>query len=88
MDEAFIKQQRQLARELRKSRWWQNLCATDAHCYYCGKPLKPSEVTMDHVVPISEGGRSVKSNVVPACKDCNNKKKDSSLIDSLLNSKD
>ena len=32
---------------------------------------------MDHVVPLIRGGRSVKNNVVPACKDCNNKKKHS-----------
>jgi len=29
---------------------------------------------MDHVVPIVRGGKSTKSNVVPCCKDCNNKK--------------
>lgn len=30
---------------------------------------------MDHIVPIARGGRSTKSNVVTACKTCNNKKK-------------
>ena len=30
---------------------------------------------MDHVVPLVRGGRSTKGNVVPACKDCNTKKK-------------
>lgn len=30
---------------------------------------------MDHVVPLIRGGKSVKSNMVTACKDCNNKKK-------------
>ncbi len=29
---------------------------------------------MDHVVPIGRGGRSVRGNVVPACKACNTKK--------------
>lgn len=84
MDEAFIKQQRQKARELRNSRWWKNLCASGVSCYYCHKPLKANEVTMDHVVPISEGGLSVKGNVVPCCKKCNSEKKASSLIDRLL----
>jgi len=32
---------------------------------------------MDHLVPLSRGGRSVKGNLVPACKDCNTKKKQS-----------
>lgn len=31
---------------------------------------------MDHIVPLSRGGRSVKGNVVPACKTCNSKKKE------------
>jgi len=30
---------------------------------------------MDHLVPLSRGGRSNKGNLVPACKDCNNRKK-------------
>ena len=30
---------------------------------------------MDHIVPIARGGKSVKSNVVTACKECNNEKK-------------
>ena len=30
---------------------------------------------MDHLIPIVRGGRSVKENLVPACKDCNSKKK-------------
>jgi len=34
-----------------------------------------SDITMDHLVPIVRGGRSTQGNVVPACKDCNSKKK-------------
>jgi 5-methylcytosine-specific restriction endonuclease McrA len=30
---------------------------------------------MDHIVPLIRGGKSLKSNIVPACKECNNKKK-------------
>lgn len=30
---------------------------------------------MDHIVPIVRGGKSTKGNCVPACKDCNSKKK-------------
>ena len=29
---------------------------------------------MDHIVPVARGGRSVRGNVVPCCKECNNKK--------------
>ena len=31
---------------------------------------------MDHVVPIAQGGRSTPGNIVPACKPCNNQKRD------------
>ena len=30
---------------------------------------------MDHLVPVSRGGRSTRGNCVPACKECNNLKK-------------
>jgi 5-methylcytosine-specific restriction endonuclease McrA len=30
---------------------------------------------MDHIVPLARGGKSIKGNVVTACKECNNKKK-------------
>ena len=42
-------------------------------CQYCGS-LK--ELTIDHVTPVSRGGKSIFENCVTACKDCNNKKSD------------
>jgi 5-methylcytosine-specific restriction endonuclease McrA len=30
---------------------------------------------MDHIVPIVRGGKSTRGNVVPACKECNSRKK-------------
>ncbi len=30
---------------------------------------------MEHIVPIIRGGKSAKGNIVPACKECNSKKK-------------
>lgn len=70
----FIKREKEKARSLRKTRWWQ-LKISKGRCYYCGANVPPGELTMDHIVPIARGGRSTKSNVVPACKDCNSKKK-------------
>ena len=40
-------------------------------CQYCGA-LK--ELTIDHVIPVSRGGKSKFENCVTACKQCNNKK--------------
>jgi hypothetical protein len=66
--------EREKARELRKSAWWQRRVQKGL-CAYCGRQFPPKELTLDHVVPVARGGRSTKGNVVPACKDCNNKKK-------------
>lgn len=61
------------ARELRNSQWWKNQLGKGT-CYHCEQRFHPSELTMDHLVPIARGGQSTKGNVVPACKPCNTAK--------------
>lgn len=72
--EAEIKKEREKARELRKSRWWHTRIAQGV-CHWCGNHFAPEDLTMDHIVPIFRGGKSSRNNVVPCCKECNNKKK-------------
>ncbi|MGA7613823.1 MAG: HNH endonuclease [Thermoanaerobaculia bacterium] len=43
-------------------------------CQYCGKRFSSSELSLDHVVPISRGGKSTWDNVVCACLPCNVRK--------------
>lgn len=43
-------------------------------CQYCGKQCSRGELTIDHVVPISKQGPENWSNVVAACRNCNQKK--------------
>ncbi len=43
-------------------------------CQYCGHRYQPQDLTFDHVVPRSFGGRTTWANVVAACLDCNLKK--------------
>lgn len=43
-------------------------------CQYCGGHFKTHELTFDHVVPRSRGGRTTWENIVAACRDCNTKK--------------
>ena len=74
IDEGAIKKEKHKARELRQSQWWKRQLAR-GRCYYCHKPFKPSDLTMDHIVPLARGGKTKKGNVAPACKTCNNKKK-------------
>lgn len=82
--EQHITIERAKARTLRKSRWWQNRIAQNAQCYYCQGPLKAKEATMDHIIPLSQGGRSTPGNVVPCCKPCNNLKKNATAAHLLL----
>lgn len=74
VSEQEVKREKEKARELRRSQWWKNRVARGL-CHYCGKTFAPDELTMDHLVPIVRGGKSTRGNVVPACKECNNRKK-------------
>jgi 5-methylcytosine-specific restriction endonuclease McrA len=45
-------------------------------CAYCGKICSTDEVTIDHIIPKSKGGKWTWENLVTACVECNRKKKD------------
>jgi len=45
-------------------------------CQFCGRIFPSSELTLDHVVPRSRGGRSSWENLVACCYRCNNSKGD------------
>ena len=51
-------------------------------CQYCGRKFSSSELSLDHVVPISRGGKSSWENVVCACLPCNVKKGNKLLSES------
>jgi 5-methylcytosine-specific restriction endonuclease McrA len=72
--EAEIRREKARARELRTTAWWKRRLARE-RCGYCGRPTPPRDLTMDHRVPLVRGGRSVRSNLVPACRACNAAKK-------------
>ena len=40
-------------------------------CMYCGQEFHGHELTRDHILPSSQGGRDNWTNVVTACKRCN-----------------
>jgi 5-methylcytosine-specific restriction enzyme A len=69
-----IESEKQKARELRASPWWRRKIAS-GECHYCHNNFNPAELTMDHVIPLSRGGKSEKINIAACCKECNNKKK-------------
>lgn len=74
ISEQEIRREKEKARRLRQSSWWMRKIQKGL-CYYCQGNVGRTNLTMDHVVPLSRGGKSRKGNLVPACKACNNKKK-------------
>jgi 5-methylcytosine-specific restriction endonuclease McrA len=52
-----------------------NLFARDRNqCQYCGRRFAVSELSIDHVIPISRGGGNTWDNLVCACVKCNTRK--------------
>ena len=74
ISEQEIRREKEKDRRLRQSSWWMRKIQKGL-CYYCQGNVGRANLTMDHVVPLSRGGKSRKGNLVPACKACNNKKK-------------
>ncbi len=53
----------------------QNIYARDKYkCQYCGTKFLPEDLTYDHVLPRSRGGKTEWTNIVTCCVDCNRKK--------------
>ena len=52
-----------------------NIFARDGNrCQYCGKRFATSELSLDHVLPRSQGGQATWENIVCACLKCNVRK--------------
>ncbi len=52
----------------------ERLAAAARCCGYCGTPLPPSALTLDHRVPIARGGAFNLENLLPSCFVCNERK--------------
>lgn len=50
------------------------LLRDNRQCQYCGEVFAEEALTLDHVLPLSRGGRDWWTNVVTACRSCNNRK--------------
>ena len=61
--------------EVRLSR--RNIFARDKNiCQYCGEHFKRCDLSIDHIIPRSRGGKDTWENLVLACTSCNLKKRD------------
>lgn len=43
-------------------------------CQYCNRAFNRNQLTLDHIIPIVQGGRKSWENIVTACKGCNQRK--------------
>ena len=48
----------------------------NGNCGYCGKHIERKEATLDHVLPVSKGGKTTWENTITACGPCNANKAD------------
>lgn len=48
--------------------------AQNGKCCYCHRALPINRLTLDHVTPLSRGGKDMPTNWCLACKPCNNRK--------------
>jgi len=83
IDPKTIKKERLKAKALRSSQWWKQILGKGL-CACCGETFSPEDLTMDHKIPVSRGGRSTKGNVQPCCKPCNSRKKDFTPVEMIL----
>lgn len=61
--------------EYSHQQWKETVIFFGGECAYCGRTMHKGErLTRDHLEPVSEGGRTVQSNIVPACATCNSSK--------------
>lgn len=49
-------------------------------CTYCGRKAPDVELQIDHIVPIAKGGKTVRTNLTTACKECNSGKRTRILL--------
>lgn len=83
VDESHIKIEKSKVKTAKKSRWWQQKCASGL-CHYCSKQFKFKDLTMDHTVPLARGGKTTPGNVVPSCLACNKSKGVDTPVDMLF----
>lgn len=60
-------------------------------CRYCGRKTKrnghdedPLQFTLDHMTPLSRGGRWNRANLACCCRECNNRKGDMTAAEFIM----
>ena len=53
---------------------WAVRSSLETQCFYCGTPLFGKIIHLDHIVPLSRGGKHAVSNLCASCPSCNLRK--------------
>lgn len=54
-------------------------------CQYCGKtPRDGIKLAVDHIYPLSKGGKEDRFNLITACEECNSSKSDKIMMQDLI----
>ena len=78
MDEGDLRMFKKIKKKLRKEIFERE----KGRCYYCNKEITTKHArrnlhdwyTIDHIVPVAEGGKTTLENCVASCRECNMKK--------------
>jgi len=70
---ARIKRQNKINDRITKDEWFEIMFLYDFKCFYCDLILN-NNYTLDHIIPISKGGKHCFDNLIPACRSCNSSK--------------
>ena len=62
--------------------WREKCLLLDSRCFYCHRT--DLKLTADHLVPPSRGGSDYITNIVPACRPCNSRKRDKTYEEYVL----
>jgi 5-methylcytosine-specific restriction endonuclease McrA len=69
LNRKHLRRSREGGRTITMPEWLAILDEHNHACAYCKSSGLPLEI--DHVIPLSKGGKHCPSNIVPACKPCN-----------------
>jgi hypothetical protein len=62
VSEVDLRREKEKARTLRRTHWWDKKIQKGI-CYYCHRKVGRGQLTMDHLVPLSRGGKSRKGKL-------------------------
>lgn len=70
--------------QVARQRFWSNHPIDQTTCSICAMQLTEDNHTIDHIVPVSQGGTNSQANLRPACRECNEWKSDKLRLPNIV----